>query len=93
MLFNLLGAMYRYHPVKEDIAGSIDSIAQITPDLLYRCYHTFYNLHNMVLTVAGNIRVETVLAVCDQYCQPGEEQSVHRVFREEPAGVSRHTLR
>ena len=56
LLFNLLGAMYRYHPVKEDIAGSIDSIAQITPDLLYRCYHTFYNLHNMVLAVAGNIR-------------------------------------
>lgn len=92
LLFNLLGAMYQYHPVKEDIAGSIDSIAKITPDLLYRCYHTFYNLHNMVLAVAGNIRVETVLALCDQYCRPGEEQTVRRVFREEPAGVSRHLV-
>ena len=26
-----------------------DAYDQITPELLYRCYHTFYNLNNMVL--------------------------------------------
>ena len=47
---------FPHRPVKIDIAGTIESIAQITPELLYRCYHTFYNLHNMVLSVAGNAR-------------------------------------
>ena len=31
VLFNLLRAMYREHPVRIDIAGTVESIAQITP--------------------------------------------------------------
>ena len=43
--------MYVNHPIKIDIAGTVDTIAEITPDLLYKCYYTFYNLHNMVLAL------------------------------------------
>lgn len=32
VLFNLLGAMYHNHPVKIDIAGSVESIAKIKPE-------------------------------------------------------------
>ena len=45
---------------------ALESIAQIDADLLYRCYHTFYNLHNMVLSVAGNVKAEEVLELCAQ---------------------------
>ena len=55
VMFNLLRAMYHNHPVRVDIAGTVESIAEITPELLYKCYHTFYNLNNMVLCVAGNV--------------------------------------
>ena len=48
--FNLLDSLYHNNSVKVDIAGTIESIARIDADLLYRCYNTFYNLHNMVLT-------------------------------------------
>ena len=61
VMFNLLGALYHTHPVKIDIAGTVESISHITPELLYQCYHTFYDLHNMALCVAGNIDKETVL--------------------------------
>ncbi len=61
VMFNLLEALYHKHPVKVDIAGTVESIAQITPELLYRCYHTFYNLNNMVLCVAGNVELNKVL--------------------------------
>ena len=37
----------------QDVAGTVESIAKITPELLYRCYNTFYNLGNMVLALAG----------------------------------------
>ena len=60
VMFNLLGALYHTHPVKIDIAGTVESISHITPELLYQCYHTFYDLHNMALCVAGNIDKETV---------------------------------
>ncbi|MBR5134617.1 MAG: insulinase family protein, partial [Clostridia bacterium] len=40
---NLLKGLYSEHPVQTDIAGTVESIAQITPELLYDCYDTFYN--------------------------------------------------
>lgn len=87
VMFNLLGALYHTHPVKIDIAGTVESIAEITPDYLYRCYHTFYNLNNMALCVAGNIDPEKVMEVCDRMLKPSKEIEVKRVFQEEPAEV------
>lgn len=73
VLFNLLGALYHKNPVKIDIAGTVESIAKITSDLLYDCYNTFYNLHNMVLTVAGNFDMETVLKAADEILEPAKD--------------------
>ena len=66
VMFNMLGGMYRNHPVKTDIAGTVESIAEITAEKLYDCYNTFYNLNNMVLCVSGNVTVEQVLKTCDK---------------------------
>lgn len=66
VLFNLLRCLYHDHPVKIDIAGTIESISHITADLLYECYRNFYNLNNMVLAVAGNTTVDEVLTVADK---------------------------
>ncbi len=60
VLFNLLQGMYHTHPVRVDIAGTVESISHITPDLLYRCYHNYYDMHNMVLAVAGRITPDQV---------------------------------
>lgn len=43
VFFNLLSCLYENHPVKIDIAGTVESIAEIDADLLYKCYNTFYN--------------------------------------------------
>ena len=64
--FNLLDSLYHNNSVKVDIAGTIESIARIDADLLYRCYNTFYNLHNMVLTIAGNFDPDEALQVTDR---------------------------
>lgn len=66
VLFNMLQGMYHSHPVRIDIAGTIESIAKIDAELLYKCYNTFYNLHNMVLVLAGNVRTNDVLSVADR---------------------------
>ena len=50
---NLLQAMYHRHPVRVDIAGTEESIAEIDAALLRRCYERFYCPGNMVLSVAG----------------------------------------
>lgn len=84
VLFNLLGAMYHNHPVKVDIAGSIESIAEITPESLYTCYNSYYNLHNMALSVVGNVTVEDVIKVCDKYLKEQKKAEVKSIFPEEP---------
>lgn len=87
VLFNMLRGMYHNHPVRIDIAGTQQSIAEITDKLLYQCYHAFYNLRNMVLCVAGNVTVEEVLQTADRLLQPSKDQQVERRLAQEPPEV------
>lgn len=89
VMFNLLGALYHKHPVKIDIAGTTESISHITADLLYECYHAFYNLHNMVLCVAGDVEPQLVAELADKYLKDAPPSGVESQFEEEPAGVVR----
>ncbi len=84
VFFNMLRCMYHNHPVKIDIAGTKESIAQIDADLLYKCYYTFYNLNNMVLSIAGNIDADEVLAICDECLKACDDKGLETVFPEEP---------
>ena len=93
VFFNMLRAMYHEHPVKIDIAGTVESIAQINAELLYKCYYTFYNLNNMVLSIAGNIKAEEVLAICDECLKPCEDKGLETVFPEEPDTIVQPEIR
>ena len=84
VMFNMLGGMYHNHPVKIDIAGTVETIAEITAEKLYDCYNTFYNLNNMVLCVSGNVTVEQVLKTCDRMLKPCEEHTIENYFEDEP---------
>lgn len=85
--FNLLKCLYKNHPVRIDIAGTVESIAQITDKLLYDCYDTFYNLNNMALAVVGNVQPEQVLKICDEVLKKSDDVTVERVFDEEPRDI------
>ena len=87
-LFSLLRAMYKTHPVRIDIAGTVESIAEITPELLYKCYETFYNFSNMVLCVAGNVTPDEVLSVADRLLKPQKPIAIERKFHREPREVA-----
>src|SRR5699024_802372 len=53
-LMGTIKSLFREHPVKYDIAGTIESIKEITKDDLYTCYHTFYHPENMTFFLTGN---------------------------------------
>ena len=61
--FNTIEALYRNNPVRRDIAGTVESIAKITPQLLYDCYRTFYHPSNMILFCTGQVNPEQVEAI------------------------------
>ncbi len=87
VFFNMLRGLYHEHPVKIDIAGTEESISRITDTLLYRCYYTFYNLHNMVLSIAGNCKAEEILEIADKILKPCEDLQLESVFPDEPMTI------
>ncbi len=87
---NLMRALYSRHPVRIDIAGSVESIATITPEDLYTCYHTFYHPSNMVLLIIGDVDAKGLIEVVAEN-QQGKHYThqgpVVPVYPEEPFGV------
>lgn len=88
VMFNMLEGMYKNHPVKIDIAGTVETIAEITAEKLYEVYNVFYNLNNMVLCVSGNVTVEQVLKTADKMLKPCDKHQIHNYFEEEPYEIS-----
>lgn len=61
--FGIINNLYPKHPLHIDIAGTVESIDEITAEDLYTCYHTFYHPSNMKLFVVGNIEPESIMAL------------------------------
>ncbi len=87
VFFNLLTALYQNHPVHIDIAGTVDSIAKIDAELLYRCYNTFYNLNNMVLSLAGGFDPDKALEIADRILQKADTKKLYTKTVDEPKEV------
>lgn len=66
LFFNMLGGMYHNNPVKIDIAGTVESISHITPELLYKCCEVYYNPSNMFLVLVGDVDSERVSECIDR---------------------------
>lgn len=88
--FNCLQALYHSHPVRIDIAGTVESIAEITPELLYRCHSAFYHPGNMALVVAGDVAPEAVGEIVEEMLRIDAKPAVSETFPEEPAAVRVH---
>ena len=86
---NLLQAMYHVHPIREDIAGTEESIAHIDAALLRRCYERFYCPGNMVLSVAGCFEEDAVLELAEKYF-PTAKTAANPLTIREPRTVREH---
>ncbi|WP_017694895.1 EF-P 5-aminopentanol modification-associated protein YfmH [Bacillus subtilis] len=62
LYFGVIENMYKEHPVRIDIAGTVESISHITKDLLYECYETFYHPSNMLLFIVGPVDPEAIIS-------------------------------
>lgn len=87
VMFNMLLGMYKNHPVRIDIAGTVESISHINADLLYKCYNTFYNPGNMFICVAGNVETEKVLEIINKSIKQTKKKQIERIMPTEPAEV------
>ncbi len=70
---DLMLGMHRHHPIRDSIAGTVESIGRITAQTLYDCYHAFYHPANMMLCVVGDVEPEAVAALAAEFA-PGAPQ-------------------
>jgi predicted Zn-dependent peptidase len=93
--YNLMKLLYRENPIRDSIAGTIESIAEITAETLYDCHRVFYNPSNMVLCVAGNIDPDKVLRIAEEILPalpgPRPEKDYGGKESKEPAGLKSET--
>lgn len=75
---NLLQSLYANHTVRNSVAGTVESIAKITPEVLESCHKTFYHPSNMVLCVEGNVEPRKVLQMAAAVVPFGEKQTIWR---------------
>lgn len=85
--YGMLGLLYHDHSIKINVAGTVDSVSEITPEHLYRCYNAFYRLENMVLSVSGNTDIESIVSICDRVLSKDKECSLERAPLIEPDSV------
>ena len=93
IFFLLLEGLFHRHPVRCDVAGTLRSIRDITPELLYQCHRAFYHPSNLVLCCAGNLTADEVLEIADRTVQslPPVQTVTHPI--REPETVFRSTVR
>ena len=86
LITGLFECLYHSHPIRSDIAGTVESIAQITPEMLYDSCRAFYAPDNMVLAAAGDTTMERVLAACARHglMEPRSTERVQRLWTPEP---------
>ena len=90
LYMNAMDCMYKENPIKIDIAGSVDSISKITPDVLYKCYNTFYNPSNMTMVVCGNFIPEELLEEIKKRLVKKEEQGeIKRIYPEKEKDINK----
>ncbi|MGI5976097.1 MAG: EF-P 5-aminopentanol modification-associated protein YfmH [Candidatus Limivicinus sp.] len=73
--YNLLRLLYDHHPVRDKVAGTVESISEITAQTLYDCHRAFYAPSNMCLCVEGDVDPEQILSIAEEVLPP-EKRSV-----------------
>ena len=90
--YQTIANMYHNHPVRIDIAGTVESIGKITKDMLYECYETFYHPQNMLLFVVGPVDANNILELVEKNQEAKKFKKaplIERQFEEEPKSVAK----
>lgn len=93
--FGSVQNLYQNHPVKIDIAGTVDTVREIDKETLEKCYHTFYHPSNMMLFVVGNIDPQKTMTLIRENQAKKHFEKENRIQREnvdEPQDVDQDEL-
>ncbi len=59
-------SVYKTHPRRIDIGGTISDVESITKEDLYNCYNSFYVPNNMFIIIVGNFDNEKAISIINK---------------------------
>lgn len=80
---NLLRGLYQNHPARIPVAGSVESIAEITAQMLYDCHSAFYDPSNMALCVVGHVDPAEILKIANEVLPASRRPAIVRDYGQE----------
>ena len=87
---NTVKCLYKENPVRNDIAGTVESISEINKEILYKCYNTFYNPANMAMVICGDFVPEEILEEVKKRLIKKENISeIKRIYPEESKEINK----
>ncbi len=78
---NLFRIMYQNHPVRNNIAGTVESIEEITAETLKLCHDTFYDPSNLIVCVIGDVDAHKIIDQVRWLDAGGKNAAVRAVLR------------
>src|SRR5688572_3422208 len=94
---NLMASLYREHPVRIDIGGSVETIQKIDTPLLSSCYRRFYHPSNMGFIACGDLDPDDVFQRLEKALPASRfapaNGSIARAYPSEPVGPVKGLVR
>ena len=75
---NLFRIMYQNHPVRNNIAGTVESIEEITADTLKLCHDAFYDPSNLIVCVIGDVDAASIIEQARRLTPAGKKPQFER---------------
>lgn len=85
--------LYKKHPRRIDIAGTVEEINKITKEDLYNCYNNFYSPNNMFILIVGAFDQREAINIIREELESRENVSSPKVVKiEEQVPTNKKTL-
>ena len=95
--YQMLECMYGTHPIRNRIAGTAETVAEITEKTLQKAYECYYTTDEMALICAGDIPLGEVRRMAESVARretdarvyfPTEDAGIAEKYRESEMGLS-----
>lgn len=95
--YQMLAGLYEKHPIKNQVAGTAETVAEISENTLQKAYETYYTTEQMALICTGDIPVRQVQAAAESLPSrktkmevyfPKEEGRIFEKYQEKKLGLS-----